>query len=197
MTRILGISGSMREGSVTRRLVHHALSSAEKCGASIELLDLRHVILPVFNADLDYDKDENVARVIQMFDEADAFILGSPEYHGCMSGATKNLLDFLYREIAGKVFGLISGTGGSQGVGCFDNMRAAIQYCHGWVLPYNVSATGRDFDSERKLSNPKVIDRLDRLGRDVTIYGPVLRGQFQQDINQPSTDPPGFAHWSA
>ena len=33
---------------------------------------------------------------------ADAFVLGSPDYHGSMSGALKNFLDYHWQEFAGK-----------------------------------------------------------------------------------------------
>jgi FMN reductase len=192
---ILGVSGSLRQGAYTLRLVEAALQSAKICGAEVQLLDLRLNQLPLYEASEDYDDHELVNRVIKMVNEADGYIVGSPEYHGCMTGATKNFFDFLYREIAGKVFGLVSATGGSNGTGCFDNMRAAIQYCHGWVLPYNVAATGRDFDTEGKLTNSKVADRLLRMGRDITTYTPLLLNQFNHDRLEKNANPPGFANW--
>ena len=195
--KILGISGSLRDNSHTFQLVTVALEAAKQAGADASLLDLREYPLPMYEAHEDYDSDEMVQKVIRMVAQADGFIVGSPEYHGCMSGAVKNLFDFLYREICGKLFGLVSATGGSQGNGCFDNLRAAVQYCHGWVLPYNVSATGKDFDGGGHLTNDKVRDRLHRVGRDVTIYAPLLLNRFYCDLQQPADLPPGFAHWSA
>jgi NAD(P)H-dependent FMN reductase len=195
--KILGVSGSLRDGAYTLRLVNLAIEAAKTCGAEVELLDLREHPMPLYEAHEDYDSNEIVNRVIRIVDSADGFIVGSPEYHGCMSGATKNFFDFLYSEISGKLFGLISATGGSQGNGCFDNMRAAVQYCHGWSLPYNVSASGRDFDAEGNLTNTKVLDRLRRMGRDVTTYAPLLRQQFLNDLKQKSPNQPGFAQWMA
>lgn len=195
MPRILGVNGSLRDASNTSTLVNLALEAARDCGAETILLDLREVPLPMYEAHRDYDPDPNVGKILQAAAEADGFIIGSPEYHGCMSGATKNFFDYLYREISGKLFGLVAATGGSQGNGCFDNMRAAVQYCHGWVLPYNISATGRDFDEEGRLINAKVFDRLQRMGRDLTIYAPVLYDRFKSDIAQPPEEKRGFAHW--
>lgn len=193
--KILGISGSTRQDPVTLRLVRIALQEAAANGAETRLLDVRDYPLPIYNADEDYDSHPVVSRIIEEVTQADGYILGSPEYHGCMSGATKNFLDFLYREIAGKVFGLVAATGGSLGVGCFDNMRAAIQYCHGWTLPYHISATSRDFDESGELINPKTRDRLQRMGRDIAVYAPLLYGQFQADRNNPKPSSPGFANW--
>jgi FMN reductase len=193
--RILGVSGSLREGANTLKLVNLALEAARENGAEVELLDLREHPLPLYEAHEDYDTHSVVNQVIAKVDAADAYIIGSPEYHGCMSGASKNFFDFLYREIAGKLFGFVAATGGSQGNGCFDNMRAAVQYCHGWALPYTVAASGRDFDAEGNLANAKVADRLRRMGRDVTVYAPVLLGRFKADLEEKSPARPGFAHW--
>jgi len=193
--RILGISGSTRESPNTLRLVKIALEEARSCGAEVDLFDLRENVLPIYNADEDYDSNPVVVRMIEKVTAANGYIFGSPEYHGSMTGAAKNFLDFLYREIAGKAFGLVSATGGSQGVGCFDNMRASIQYCHGWALPYNISATGRDFNPEGELVNAKVLDRLQRMGRDITVYAPLLHGQFLKDRENPRPERPGFANW--
>lgn len=195
MAVILGISGSLREGSNTIVLVEQTLAYARELGAETHLLDLRLHPLPLYEAHINYDGHEGAERLARMVTECDAIVMGSPEYHGSMSGALKNALDFLYRELAGKVCGLVSATGGSQGSGCFDNMRAAIQACHGWVLPYVTSANGRDFDAEKVITNERVKDRLRRTARDLIYYGPLIHNQFIKDRNLPADAPPGFAQW--
>lgn len=196
MTRILGINGSLRDKSHTAEMVRIALDAAKRAGAEVQMLDLREYPLPMYEAHRDYDEDKLVTQVSELVAGADGYLVGSPEYHGCMSGATKNFFDFLYREICGKLFGLIAATGGSQGNGCFETLRSAVQYCHGWTLPYSVAGSGRDFDSDGKLINERVQDRLERLGRDVAFYAPVLYGRFCEDLQQPPESAPGFAHWS-
>ncbi len=197
MARILGVSGSLRDGSNTLLLVNKTLEFAREAGAQTRLLDLREYPLPLYEAHESYDDHEHVGQIIKLVDDCDALVLGSPEYHNCMSGAMKNFMDYLYREFAGKVFGLVCATGGSQGNGCFDNMRAAIHACHGWVLPYVAAANGRDFDENREIINARTTDRLRRMARDLTFYGPLLNNQFQTDSKQPADAMPGFAQWLA
>jgi azobenzene reductase len=195
--KILGINGSLRNQANSVKLVEAVLESARRAGAETRMLDLREYSLPLYEAHEGYDDNKVVAEVIELVTWADGCVIGSPEYHGCMSGATKNFLDFLYREIAGKLFGLVAATGGSQGNGCFDNLRAAIQFCHGWTLPYNTSATGKDFGSDGQLINERVMDRLNRMGRDLATYAPLLHLQFRSDIEAPVGAPQGFAKWMA
>lgn len=197
MARILGICGSLRDKSHTRVLVQLALDSAARLGSEVELIDLRDYALPLFEAHQRYDDHAVVREVIARMREAEAYIVGTPEYHGCMSGALKNLFDFVYTEISGKLFGIVAATGGSQGVSSLDNLRACLLYCHAWVLPYNVAASGRDFDEEGRLVSESVRDRLERLGRDVAIYGPLLWNQFKHDLALPDDAPQGFAGWVA
>jgi FMN reductase len=198
MTLILGVSASMRGGaSHTLVLVRHALDAARECGASTDLLDLSAAGLPLYDAGADYTGHAGVGRIRELAARADGFIVGSPEYHGCMSGAAKNFFDFLYREIAGKLFGIVVATGGSQGVSCSANIRDAVLYCHGWCLPYNVAASSQDFDENGEVSSPRVLDRLRRCGRDVAVYGPLLRERFLKDLAEGPAGRPGFAHWMA
>lgn len=195
MARILGVSGSLREGANTLVLINKTLEFAREAGAETRLLDLREFPLPLYEAHESYDGNTVVEQMTRVVDDCDAIVLGSPEYHGCMSGAMKNFMDFLYREFAGKVVGLVSATGGSQGIGCFDNMRAAVHACHGWVLPYVTAANGRDFNAEKEITNDRTLDRLRRMARDLTYYGPLINGQFKKDSAQPEDAMPGFAQW--
>jgi FMN reductase len=196
MVCILGICGSTSPTSHTRVLVNRALDAARACGAQTDLFDVASTPLPLFEAARDYSDEPNVRLLMEKVKWAEGYVIGSPEYHGCMSGAMKNVFDFLYHEISGKLFGLVAATGGSQGVSCFDTMRAAILYCHGWTLPYQVAGSGNDFDADDQLKNPKVEDRLRRLGRDLAVYSPLLWGRFRDDLAQPAAAACGFAHWT-
>ncbi|AXA36468.1 MAG: NADPH-dependent oxidoreductase [Candidatus Hydrogenedentota bacterium] len=196
MARILGISGSLREGSHAHVLVRLALDAARKAGAEVELLDLREWFLPLFEAHKSYGDHPIVSKVVQKIRDAEGYIVGSPEYHASMSGALKNLFDFVYTELSGKLFGLVIATGGSQGVACADNLRACIHSCHGWTLPYIAAARLADFDEQGNLRNEQVRDRLERIGRDVAIYAPLLWQQFKADQALPPGPTRGFAEWA-
>jgi NAD(P)H-dependent FMN reductase len=196
MVTVLGICGSLREHSHTRILVKEALAAAARCGARTAILDLRELPLPLFDPDVSYESHPHVVHLLQAVREADCYIVGTPEYHGCMSGGLKNLFDYVYTEISGKLFGICAATGGSQGVSSLDNLRACLLYCHAWVLPYNVGAYQKDFDEKGNIINDQVKDRLMRLGRDVAIYGPLLYEQFRRDLLAGQGEMRGFAEWT-
>ncbi len=185
MANILGVSGSLRSDSLSRRALLMGLEFARVRGAEIRLLDLADVALPMFRPD---DRPSQVVQsVAAEVAWADAFLLASPEYHGAMSGAIKNFLDFHWDELAGKVFGCLCASHG-EGQGAMDQMHIAIRQCHGWSLPYGVSVRDDDFDRTGSLKNPRVAARLEMLGRDVNVYGALIRSQFQVDLRDGRPD---------
>ena len=113
---------------------------------------------------------------------ADAFVLGSPDYHGSMSGAMKNFLDYFWEEFAGKTFGYICASH-EKGLTVMDQMRTAVRQCYGWSLPYGISTNGeQDFNNKGEIINTLLNKRLRMLTRDLVVYGSLIRGQFLQDI---------------
>jgi NAD(P)H-dependent FMN reductase len=198
--KILAVCGTTHHESNSGHITEIIAAAARAAGAEVDLLDLLASPLPLFRTDQSYENDQIVTQVRQACQAADAFILVSPEYHGCMTGWMKNFLDFHYHEFAGKLFVLAATTGGSLGVSCITQMRVAVQHCHGWSLPYQAAAREADFDSNGQLANDSVRERLERMGRDAVIYGKCLREQFQADrqgareANDTSRDW-GFAGW--
>lgn len=179
--KILAVYGSTHQESNSRKIIDIIARAARNTGAKVNELDLLATPLPLFRTDETYEHDVIVNQVRQLCQEADAFILVSPEYHGCMSGWMKNFFDFHYHEFAGKLFALAASTGGSQGTSCISQMRVAVQYCHGWSLPYQTAVRETDYDVDGKLTQTTLVERLERMGRDLVVYGRLLRTQFEQD----------------
>jgi NAD(P)H-dependent FMN reductase len=189
--KILGVSGSMREHSRSRRALELVLEAARVRGAETRLLDLHAAGLPMYRPD-DTAEAEPVARAEEAVNWADAFLLASPDYHGSMSGAMKNFLDHFWTEFAGKVFGYLCASH-EKGLTVMDQMRTAVRQCYGWSLPYGVAIHGdEDFDAEGNVSRPAVERRLQMLARDTVVYGALIREQFARDLAAPD-EPHTFA----
>ena len=94
-----------------------------------------------------------------------------------------------------KLFALIASTGGGVATSCLQQMRIAVQHCHGWSLPYHTSIAENEFDKvSAQIQSPRLIDRLECTGRDLVSYGQVLQGQFQAELEGPKSES-GFAAW--
>ena len=185
--KILGVGGSMREGSYSTLAVRLCLDIAAELGAETRLLDLRTAELLMYRPDA--AAAESVRVVGEAVGWADAFLLGTPDYHGSMSGAMKNFLDYHWSEFAGKLFGYVCASH-EKGLTVMDHMRTAVRQCYGWSLPYGVSIHGeQDFDATGGIANPRQSQRLTMLSRDLSVYGALLRGQFDRDLvdREPNT----------
>lgn len=187
--KILGVSGSMREGSYSTRALGVLLEEARGRGAETRLLDLRVVDLPIYRPRGEELKTEGLRMATEAVNWADAFVLASPDYHGSMSGALKNFLDYYWTEFAGKVFGYLCASH-EKGLTVMDQMRTAVRQCYGWSLPYGVSFHGdEDFDADGNVKNASVARRLRMMTRDLVVYGTLINQQFHSDLsgNEPDT----------
>ena len=179
--RLLAVCGSTREHSYSGRLAIIALAAAHEHGAETRLLELNAINLPTYNPDKEDMDHEGLRVATEAVIWADTFLLASPDYHGSMSGAMKNFLDFYWAEFAGKLFGYVVASH-EKGLTVMEHLRTSVRQCYGWSLPYGVSVHGeKDFDSSG-LANPQVAFRLRMLARDLVVYGALVRGQFQNDL---------------
>ena len=185
---VLGVSSSMREGSYGTKTLKIVLDAAEKYEAKSRLLDLRNVIMPLFNPDSSMEFDKEIQKVNDDVNWADAFVLVSSDYHGSMSGSMKNFLDYYWEEFAGKMFGYIC-TSHEKGLTVMDQMRTAIRQCYGWSLPYGVSVNGeQDFNEDGQIKNSLLNRRLMILARDLVTYGRLIRRQFLRDLSNEESE---------
>ena len=42
------------------------------------------------------NRDDNITKIRDMLNRTDAFVFGSPDYHGSISGVLKNFLDYYF-----------------------------------------------------------------------------------------------------
>jgi FMN reductase len=177
----------MRVDSTSGRALRVVLDAAEARGSETRLLDLHQIDLPVYRPQ-DTPRTESVLAADSAVNWADAIVLASPDYHGSMSGAMKNFLDYFWEEFAGKLFGYLCASH-ERGLTVMDQMRTAVRQCYGWSLPYGVSVhSDEDFDEVSKTYSAKVTCRLQMLGRDITVYGELLKNQFQRDLGDDAMD---------
>src|ERR1700677_2858257 len=162
--KLLGISGSLRSRSTSLRALNILLDQAREFGAETRLLDLRQADLPMYSPDA--EPDARISRALGDVTWAEAFVLSSPDYHGSMSGAMKNFLDYHWYELSGKLFGYIC-VSHEMGLTVMEGMRLAVRQCYGWSLPYGVSIHGKhDLTPDGHIENPALKSRLRMTARD-------------------------------
>jgi FMN reductase len=183
--KVLGVGSSLREGASSTIALSIALDFAKKQGAETRLLDLKQTKLPLYDPTGDQTSLE-IKKVKDDVNWSEALILSTPDYHGSMSGAMKNFLDYFWVEFAGKTFGYICASH-EKGLTAMDQMRTAVRQCYGWSIPYGVSVSDSDDFVNGKIAT-KLESRLDMLARDLVVYGDLILQQFVKDLDSTSAN---------
>lgn len=148
---VVGVSGGVKAGSSTEQALEIALGGAQKMGARVELFGAEDIMrLPLYLAE-GWRKSPVAARLVDLVQAADGLIIASPGYHGSISGAVKNAIDYI-EETARDVrpyltdvpVGLIGTAGGHQAaMGTLLTLRQIVHALRGWPTPLGVAINTR------------------------------------------------------
>ena len=96
MTTILGVPGSLRQGSLNRALLENARSLMPS-GSTLEVAGIDGI--PLYDGDL--ERDQGIPPAVMALKDriaaADGLLLASPEYNNSLPGPFKNAVDWLTR----------------------------------------------------------------------------------------------------
>ena len=173
---VVGIGGTLREGSASLGALRRALGAARDAGAETELLDLKELGLPMYEPGRPLaEYGDGAQKLVGAMRGADALILSTAAYHGTLAGVTKNALDFaqfLSRDerpyFDGKVVGLIATAGGEMaGANTTGALVNVVHALRGTVAPLMVAVpqAWRRSDRDGNITDDGYGGRLDNLGR--------------------------------
>jgi chromate reductase, NAD(P)H dehydrogenase (quinone) len=155
--RVVGVSGSLRRGSLNRRLLQAAIDCAPE-GVEVRRFGLDRV--PLYDGDVEASGDPPaVARLKDAIREADAVLIATPEYNRSIPAVTKNAIDWASRPpfdapLQGKPVALMgASTGRSGAAGGIEHARIALDASGAIVLPevVRVPRASARFDAEGRL----------------------------------------------
>ena len=96
--KVLGISGSLRQGSYNSRLLRAAAELLPPGAELREFIDLRDI--PPFDEDAEHSPPPAVVALKDAIADADAVLIATPEYNHSIPGVLKNALDWVSRPMA-------------------------------------------------------------------------------------------------
>jgi chromate reductase, NAD(P)H dehydrogenase (quinone) len=120
MTRVLGISGSLRRGSYNSALLRAAQRLMPE-EATLEIATIRGI--PLYDADVEAQGiPAAVSQLKEAIVAADGVLLATPEYNNSLPGVLKNAIDWLSRPssdikrvFGGKPFAMMGASAGGFG----------------------------------------------------------------------------------
>ncbi|HIE30916.1 MAG TPA: flavodoxin family protein [Methanosarcinales archaeon] len=147
--KIAGISGSPRKNQNSEKLIEMTLAIAEGRDFETDRIFLsERTIAPCTACDVCKDAkrcaiDDDMTRIYPALEDADAILVASPVYFGCMSAQLKALFDRtrLSRRhgfaLSGKIGGAIA-VGGSRNGG----QEKTVQAIHDWMHIHGMIVVG-------------------------------------------------------
>jgi chromate reductase len=170
MTRILGISGSLRAGSFNTALLRAAQDVAGP-GIELEVATLHGI--PLYDGDL--ETRDGIPAAVKTLKEkiiaADGVLISTPEYNNGVPGVLKNAIDWLSRPPADvpkvfkdRPFALMGASPGNFGTILSQTAWLPILRTlntHHWSGPkLMVSKANAVFDAAGKLSDQELAKKL-------------------------------------
>ena len=172
MTRLLGISGSLRRDSFNTKLVHEAARVFDP--ETFEFADIR---FPLYDGDLEDAEGipPEVQKVADQIAGADAVVISCPEYNKNLSGVMKNALDWISRTdgnpwLDKPVAIMAAAAGRAGGERSQNSLRLCMQPFRPLILQgpeVLVGGAKNDFDEDGKLVTDSYLSILETLMSDL------------------------------
>ena len=186
--RVTGVCGSLSADGATRQALAIALKGAAEYNAEIALLELRDFNLVFYGSVPQDEYPPDVLQLRKALRDSQGIILATPEYHGSLSGALKNMLDLMtIEDFETKIIGLVGVAGGAIGaINSLNTMKTICRNLHCWVLPQEVSIakSSEIFNDNGTVNDPALEERLLNVGRQVVKFASVQRTVQQDEFMQ-------------
>ena len=164
--QVLGISGSLREGSHNKRLLE-AASGELPPGVTLELFEGLEDV-PAYREDLESDPPAGARAFLDAIAHADALLFATPEYNSSVPGALKNALDWASRPFPDNVLhdkpaAVVGASTGMFGaVWAQADLRKILAASGAKVIDEELPVGHADgaFDANGQLASPETAQRL-------------------------------------
>lgn len=189
---VVGLGGSMRTGSSTELVVRGVLAAAAQLGASTTLLTGRELVLPPYEPGAGGSRASQ--RLVDTLRGADAVVIGSPGYHGSISGLVKNALDYTEEMrddalpyLADRSVGLVvTAYGWQASVTTLSALRAIVHALRGWVTPYGAAVNSLQTRfADGVCGEPRVVEQLHTVADEVVRFAELVSARRHGVLSGP------------
>src|SRR5436190_22942446 len=176
--KILAFAGSLRKDSHNKKLVQIAATAARNAGAEVTYLDLRELLLPIYDADLEAQEGlpANARTLKELMLAHQGLLMSCPEYNSSVTAAWKNTIDWASRPapgegplaaFTGKVAAILSASPGALGgLRGLVHVRAILGNINVLVLPEQlaIARAHEAFNVDGTLKDQKLQTGIEGLG---------------------------------
>jgi FMN reductase len=173
---IVGLGGALRPNSSTEKAIRLVLAEAERLGASTQIITGQALDLPLYAPEQPH-RGEAARAMVQALARADGIVIGSPGYHGSISGVVKNALDYAEDLRADprpyfsqRAVGCIATAGGWPGaVNTLGALRDIVHALRGWPTPLGAAINTADgiFDAAGNCTHARTAAMLMTIAQEV------------------------------
>lgn len=172
------LAGSLRQGSINKKLAQEITRLLQDAGHETKFLDLKEFNIPVYDGDVeDAGMPEGVTRLDQIIKSSPALVVVTPEYNGSIPGVLKNAVDWLSRvkphSLKGRHLLIMAASPGALGgVRSLWHTRVPFEVLGAHVYPDMLAHPKGDqvLDESGRHIDPKVKERTVNLLKDFTEF---------------------------
>jgi len=186
--RIVGLGGTSRAGSSSELALRACLGTIAGLGAQVDCFVGEDLDLPLYGGGALAPK---ARRLVDAIAACDGVVISTPSYHGAISGAIKNALDYIEElrgdarpYLDGRAVGSIVCAYGAQAIGTtLVGMRSIVHALRGWPTPMaaGINSSGKVFEDGRCV-DPSARDQLDLVARQVWEFAAMRRLLEEQRV---------------
>ncbi|MEQ8446885.1 MAG: NADPH-dependent FMN reductase [Pelagibacterium sp.] len=174
----LTLCGSIRSGSVNKKLQDAVDAKLRAAGVEVNSISLKDFEMPIFNADLEPDNvPEAAGRLADLFRTHDIVFIATPEYNGGLPPLVVNTIAWLSRQkpspFRHAVFGIGGVSSGRYGtIWAQSHLRDSLSKIGALVVP-TLLGTGPDtsvFDADGAVAETGVNAKIDQMVKELTHF---------------------------
>lgn len=175
---ILGTARSGRESEAVAQFVADYASTNE--GVTTELIDVRDYLLgQTYEAWNEHEEEPKISEWKQTAENADGFIVVTPEYNHGYPGELKILLDSAFEEYFDKPVGLVGvSAGGFGGSRVVDHIKPVLVEFGMHILGNSVyvsNVSDAFADGPQPEEREQLEDQIDDMAEELTRFGQTLK----------------------
>lgn len=176
---VVGIGGTTRPNSSTEKVVRLVLGAAAAKGARTVQFTGVDLVLPIYDPD-NLSRCAKSQQLVDALRAANCVVIGSPGYHGGISGLVKNAIDYMQDMASdarpyldGLPIGCVGTGAGWQGANfTLGAIRTISHSLRAWPTPLGIAANTNDllFDANGNCLQPALLKQTELMAEQLLAF---------------------------